>query len=179
MLDAVSTNFLSPKACVRADGIGWASYAIEPIAAGETVAAFGGECVSRAELERLDEGTAAQIVQIDDDLFLVTPVSRVPGDTVGHSCAPNCGFAAGVLVVAMRDIAVGEQLSFDRAMTAGCDVDEFDCECGATACRHKVTGRDWMLPELQLAYRGYFSPYIAKRISGLVRTGAERRAFAL
>lgn len=179
MLDAVSANFLSPKACVRADGTGWGSYATEPIAAGETVAAFGGECVSRTELEHLDEGSAAQIVQIDDDLFLVTPVTRVPGDTVGHSCAPNCGIAAGVLVVAMRDIAVGEKLSFDRAMTAGCDIDEFGCACGAPTCRHKVTGHDWMLPELQIAYRGYFSPYLAKRISGLVRTGAERRAFAL
>jgi hypothetical protein len=36
-----------------------------------------------------------------------------------------------------------------------------------------------MLPELQLRYRGSFSPYLAKRISGLVHVGAERRAFAL
>lgn len=179
MLVAVSANFLSPKAYVRADGTGWGSYAAQPIAAGETVAAFGGECVSRAELDRLDEGSATQMVQIDDDLFLVTPIAQVPGDTVGHSCTPNCGIAAGVLVVAMRDIAVGEQLCFDHAMTAGCDVDEFECACGAAACRHTVTGHDWMLPELQLAYRGYFSPYLAKRISSLVRTGAERRAFAL
>jgi hypothetical protein len=119
------------------------------------------------------------VIQIDDDLFLVTPITRVPGDTVGHACSPNCGIAAGVVVVAMRDIAVGELLSFDHAMTNGCDLDEFECACGAATCRHKVTGHDWMLPELQLAYRGYFSPYLAKRISGLVRTGAERRAFAL
>jgi hypothetical protein len=30
-----------------------------------------------------------------------------------------------------------------------------------------------------VVYRGFFSPYLAKRIAGLVRTGAERRAFAL
>ena len=164
---------------MRADGSGWGSYATEPISAGETVAAFGGECVPRASLEHLEPGTAAQAVQIDDDLFLVTPISQIPGDTVSHSCAPNCGIAAGVLVVAMREIMAGEQLSFDRAMTSGCDVYEFECACGAPTCRHKVTGHDWMLPQLQLAYRGYFSPYLARRISGLVRTGAERRAFAL
>ncbi|MCU1393146.1 MAG: hypothetical protein JWM34_1574 [Ilumatobacteraceae bacterium] len=179
MLIAVSANFLSPKACVRADADRWGTYAVDSIAAGETVAAFGGQCVSRAVLETLDDGSAAQAVQIDHDLFLVSPITTVPDDTVGHSCAPNCGIAGGVLVVAMRDIAVGEQLSFDRAMTTGCDFNEFECSCGASSCRHKVTGHDWMLPELQLAYRGWFSPYLAKRISALVRTGAERRAFAL
>ena len=79
----------------------------------------------------------------------------------------------------MRNVAPGERLTFDHAMTAGCDVNEFECHCAAPTCRHKVTGHDWMLPELQLAYRGWFSPYLAKRISGLVRTGAERRVFAL
>jgi hypothetical protein len=36
-----------------------------------------------------------------------------------------------------------------------------------------------MRPELQLAYRGHFSPYLAQRIAALVSIGAERRAFAL
>jgi len=175
----MSANYLSPKAHVRADSDGWGSYAVEPIAAGETVAAFGGQCVSRAALEVLQDGSAAQAVQIDDDLFLVTPITTVPADTVGHSCAPNCGIAGGVLIVAMHDIAAGARLSYDHAMTTGCDFNEFECACAAPTCRHKVTGHDWMIPELQLAYRGYFSPYLAKRISSLVRIGAERRAFAL
>jgi hypothetical protein len=174
----VGANFLSPKARVRADAGGWGTYAVEPIAAGETVAAFGGRCVSRADLDR-DGADAAHAVQIDDDVFMVSDPAAPPGETIGHSCAPNCGMAAAVLVVAMRDIAPGEHLSYDRAMTAGSDVNEFECACGAPTCRRKVTGHDWMLPELQLAYRGYFSPYLAKRISALVRTGAERRAFAL
>ncbi|TPW10902.1 MAG: hypothetical protein FD127_3513 [Acidimicrobiaceae bacterium] len=42
-----------------------------------------------------------------------------------------------------------------------------------------MTGDDWMVPELQLRYRGHFSPYLARRIAGLVSVGAERRAFAL
>jgi hypothetical protein len=174
----VGASYLSPKAAVRADADGWGTYALEPIRAGETVAAFGGRCVSRAELDGDGVG-AAHAVQIDDELFLVTDLTAPPGDTISHSCAPNCGISAGVLVVAMRDIATGEVLAYDRAMTTGCDVNEFECACGAPTCRHKVTGQDWMLPELQVAYRGFFSPYLAKRISALVRTGAARRAFAL
>ena len=40
-------------------------------------------------------------------------------------------------------------------------------------------GRDWMIPELQLRYRGTFSPYLAKRIAGLASVAATRRAFSL
>ncbi len=142
------------------------------------MAAFGGRCVSRSSLDQLPADERARSVQIDEDLFMVGEIGDVPGDTVNHSCAPNCGIAGGVLVVAMRDIATGETLSYDYAMTAGSDVTDFECSCGAPRCRHKVSGSDWTLPELQLAYRGYFSPYLAKRIAALVSTGAERRAFS-
>jgi len=177
----VHANFLSPKALVQADHTGRGSSARQPIAAGETVAAFGGRCVTRSALGELSVEQQVGNVQIDDDLFLVSDHAGpgVPGSMINHSCAPNCGLLGGVLVVAMRDIAAGERLSFDAAMCLGSDVNEFECGCGAPSCRHKVTGHDWMLPELQLAYRGWFSPYLAKRIAALVSTGAERRAFAL
>ncbi len=178
----MDANFLSPKARVRADVTGWGSFAVQPIANGETVAAFGGRCIPRAVLDELSVNDRVASVQIDDDLFLVarlTALPAIPGDTINHSCAPNCGMAGGVLVVAMRNIAVGETLSFDYAMCTGSNVNEFECRCGAPTCRHRVTGNDWMLPELQIAYRGYFSPFLAKRIASLISIGAERRAFAL
>ncbi|HEY4333534.1 MAG TPA: SET domain-containing protein-lysine N-methyltransferase [Ilumatobacteraceae bacterium] len=175
----MGTNFLSPKAAIRSDATGWGSYAVDAIEAGETIAAFGGSCVSRHELDAMADGDRAHAIQIDDDLFLVSPITAVPPETVNHSCRPNCGLSGGTVVIAMRDIAAGEELAFDHAMSSGSDFNEFECQCGATSCRHKVTGSDWMLPELQIAYRGYFSPYLARRIAALVRTGAERRAFAL
>ena len=179
-LFGVEANYLSPKVGTRADVDGWGSCATRPIAAGETVAAFGGRCVTRSALEALPIDAQVRSLQIDDDLFLVAQdEGRVPADTINHSCAPNCGMSGGVLVVAMRDIVAGEALTLDHAMCAGTNVDEFECRCGAPTCRHKVTGNDWMLPELQLAYRGYFSPFLAKRIAALISTGAERRAFAL
>lgn len=177
----MNADFLSSKARVRTDPDGRGSVAAEPIGAGETVAAFGGRCVTRAALDDLPADDQVRGIQIDDDLFLVADLggdTGAPGDTINHSCAPNCGIAGGVLVIAMRPIAIGESLSFDYAMCTGSDVNEFECHCGASNCRRKVTGSDWMLPELQIAYRGYFSPFLAKRIASLVSTGAERRAFA-
>jgi uncharacterized protein len=175
----MGVSFLTPKArAVAGGGLGHHTVAVEPIAAGETVAAFGGRCVDRHELDLLPLHQQARSIQIDDGLYMAGAPEPEPGDFVNHSCAPNCGMRGAVLVVAMRDIAVGEELSYDFAMADG-DDDEFDCTCGAPSCRGRITGRDWMLPELQLAYRGYFSPYLAERISRLVNVGAERRAFAL
>lgn len=177
----MNAHFLSPKVQVRADANGWGSFAVLPIVAGETVAAFGGRCMTRCQLDELSVNDQVRSVQIDNDLYLVAPIvetADLPGDVISHSCAPNCGIAGGVLVVAMRDIEAGETLSFDYAMCTGSNVNEFECGCGATVCRRKVTGNDWMLPELQIAYRSYFSPFLTKRIASLVSSGAERRPFA-
>ncbi len=176
----MSTSFHTPKARASFDSlVGLMSVAIEPIAAGETVGAFGGTCVDRLAFAAFDEDRQRRAVQLDDDLFLVGTDHVEPVDHIVHSCEPNCGMSGGVLLVAMRDISPGEQLTYDFAMTDGDDYDAFSCNCGSSLCRGSVTGQDWVLPQLQLRYRGHFSPYLARRISNLVSIGAERRAFAL
>jgi hypothetical protein len=146
--------------------------------AGDTIAAFGGTCLTRAEFDLLPRTRQQHSIQIDDGLFMAGGTELEPAACVNHSCEPNCGVSGAVMLVALRDIAVGEHLTYDYAMTDGCDYDEFECLCGSLACRGKITGSDWMLPELQVRYRGYFSPYLARRIGRLVSLGAERRAFA-
>ena len=179
----MSTSFLTPKARAASvetiGGTSLASTAIAQIEAGETVGAFGGTIVDRLAFGAFDEDRQRLAVQLDDDLFLMGSDHAEPVDHVVHSCEPNCGMSGGMLLVALRDIAPGEQLTYDFAMTDGDDYDAFDCSCGSPLCRGSVTGQDWMLPELQLRYRGHFSPYLARRISKLVAIGAERRAFAL
>ncbi len=51
-----------------------------------------------------------------------------------HSCAPNTAFD-GLDLVALRDIAPGEELTVDYATFCGPDMREFDCRCGAPNCR--------------------------------------------
>jgi len=85
-------------------------------------------------------------------------------DYFNHSCNPNCGLDSPISLVAMRDIEVGEEACFDYAMSDSSDYDEFECHCGAPNCRKTITGRDWMLPELQERYFGFFSPYLQRRI---------------
>jgi uncharacterized protein len=165
-------NWLNPKAEARpAGGKGWGSFALEPIRAGATVAAFGGWIVPRTVLGELSEERQGRSIQVDDDLYLVSAETPEPGDMLNHSCEPNCGLVGQSLVVAMRDIAPGEELSFDYAMCDASDYDEFRCLCGVAACREVVTGSDWRDPDLQEKYAGWFSPYLTRRIAALPARG--------
>ena len=175
----MGVSYLTPKARpVPAGHLGHGAVALDFIAAGELVVAYGGRCVSRDELELLPRDQQSRTIQVADHVFLAGALEPEPADFINHSCAPNCGMSGATNIVAMRDIEPGEVLSYDYACSDGTDYDEFECGCGAARCRGKVTGQDWMLPELQLRSRGYFSPYLQARIPSLVTVGSGRRAFA-
>ena len=161
-------NWLTPKAEARPSGDkGWGSFAVEPVLAGETVAAFGGWVVSGATLEGLGADRQSRSIQVDTDLYLVSGETPEPGDMLNHSCEPNCGLLGQLQLVAMRDIAPGEELCFDYAMCDASDYDEFQCLCQEPNCRTVVTGSDWRDPDVQEKYAGWFSPYLARRIAAL------------
>jgi uncharacterized protein len=159
-------NWLTPKAEVRlvGSGRGFGSFAVEPISADEVVAAFGGWVVDRSRLLQVSADRQARSIQIEEDLYLMSGEEPEPGDMVNHSCEPNCGLAGQIVVVALRGIEAGEQLTFDYAMCDGYPEILFSCECGSKKCRGEVTGDDWRHLELQKRYRGRFSPYLMRRM---------------
>ncbi|MGY1806706.1 SET domain-containing protein [Blastococcus sp. SYSU D00669] len=163
-------SWISPKAQKGlASGIaGRGLRATAPIAAGEVVAVKGGHVVTDEELAALPEPLPNSAVQIADGLHLV---AREPDEYepvmlfLNHSCDPNAGFGGNVLVVAMRDIGAGEEITTDYALFDDHD-DEMPCSCGTERCRGVVRGRDWQLPDLQRRYRGHFSWYLERKIAG-------------
>jgi hypothetical protein len=140
-------------------------FATAPIALGESVAGFGGRVVDRAEFDELDVHERTHSIQVDEDLFLVGAGELDAADYMNHSCEPNAGLLGNILVVAMRDIAPGEEICFDYAMCDSDDYDEFVCECGTASCRRLVTGGDWRREDLRARYAGYFSTYLDRRIA--------------
>jgi uncharacterized protein len=162
------TSWLTAHAEVRdAGGPGLGVFATRPIGAGEVVAGFGGTVADTEGFGSLPPERQVHSLQIAETLFLVCTEEADPADHVNHSCAPNCGVAGNVLLVTRRDIAAGEELTFDYAMCDSDPYDEFECLCGQDCCRGKVTGNDWMIPALQDAYRGQFSTYLEERIERL------------
>lgn len=146
-----------------APGKGSGTFAHRPFAKGEVLAVFGGDVVDYARLLARPFEDRSNCVQVSESLYLVpNPVG--PGDRMNHSCDPNAGMQGQIALVALRDIAPGEEICFDYAMTDSSDYDEFECACRSPRCRGRITGRDWTLPELRERYRGYFSTYLAGRI---------------
>ncbi len=82
---------------------------------------------------------------------------------LNHSCEPNVGFAGNTVLVAMRAVAAGEELTTDYAVFDDYD-GQMSCSCATANCRSIVDGRDWHRPELQRRYRGFFSWYLQRKI---------------
>ncbi len=164
---ASPTGYISDKLEGRlAPGKGGHSvYARAPIERGETLVAWGGEVVNGAQLRLLPPDVRHRLcLQIEEDLFLLT-TREGPADWINHSCEPNAGLRGQIVLVALRDIEPGEEICFDYATCDSHDYCEFDCACGAEACRGRITAGDWELPELQERYRGFFSPYLERLIA--------------
>ncbi|MGA1442302.1 MAG: SET domain-containing protein-lysine N-methyltransferase, partial [Ilumatobacteraceae bacterium] len=85
-------------------------------------------------------------------------------DFINHSCEPNCGFTDDSTLVAMRDIAAGESVTFDYAMSDTNSFIAFECRCETSLCRGRMSGSDWRLPQLQQRYAGWFAPHVARLI---------------
>jgi uncharacterized protein len=162
-------SYLSPKTEVRESKIhGRGLFAIADIAKDEIVAVKGGHIVDGKTLrEKITPVLGSVEIQIDDDLF-VAPMTEEERELSmlysNHSCDPNLGVRGEITFVAMREIRAGEELIHDWAMT---DDDDYsvECNCGASACRKALTGKDWQRGDLQKRYAGYFSAYLARKIA--------------
>jgi SET domain-containing protein len=157
---------------IRLTPSGRGVFAREPIEAGRIVAVFGGAAIPGPILRALPSDHQQRALQVADDVYLLTERDAGVGHLINHSCDPSCRMAGEVTLVAARDIAPGEQITFDYATTDSTPYDEFECVCGEPNCRGKVTGEDWMDPALQRRYRGWFSPYLQRRIDRIRAGGS-------
>lgn len=141
-------------------------FGTDRISRDELVAVKSGHVVDTATLLELPEQLQKSEIQIAEGLHLVALSSDEYEPVmlfINHSCEPNVGFAGNVVLVAMRDVEPGEELTTDYAMFDASE-GSMDCRCGAPACRRTIRGTDWQLLELQSRYDGYFSWYLQKRI---------------
>ncbi len=164
----MSTSFVSPKLEARRlpEKGGHGVFACHPVQQGERLLVWGGDIISRSQIDLLPFPLQAFVVQVEEDVYLAPRDYDEPetADYINHSCDPNAGFDGQIVLVAMRDIRPGEEICIDYAMCDGSPYDEFQCQCGTEKCRGRVTGNDWQLPELQTRYDTYFMPYLQRRI---------------
>ena len=144
-------------------------FARERIEKNEVIVIKAGHYIDRATLDSNTHTIKDAEAQITQDMFIAPLTSEEFESSMAymnHSCEPNAGFGGNVLVVAMRDIEPGEEITFDYAMDRSDPDYSLECNCQSLACRKTIRGNDWKIPELQQKYAGYFQWYIEQKIKG-------------
>jgi SET domain-containing protein len=102
-------------------------------------------------------------------VFAAEPISAgrsfgTVAEVLNHSCEPNLGWTADGRLVAVRDIAVGEELTTDYATSIDDPQFVMNCHCETYRCRQLIEGTDWQIPQLQKRYAGLWAPALQARI---------------
>ena len=118
----------------RIHGLGMV--ACQGIPAGARVMEYTGERITKAESVRRCQQGHHFIFALDEEHDLDGGVTENPARWLNHSCAPNCEVirdGARLWIVAIRNIAVGEELTFNYGYDL-VDYREHPCHCRAVGC---------------------------------------------
>ena len=105
-------------------------------------------------------------IQIDVDRHiepdsLVTGAAPAPWKFLNHSCDPNLEIDPGAeCFAARREIAEGEELTFNYLTTEWDMASPFDCTCGHPSCFGRIRGFRYISPEEQSRLLPAAAPHI-------------------
>lgn len=128
----------------EAGGKGAGVFAARRFRAGETIvhedsAAYRARTVTRAELAAHGHELGWYTFQVGPDAYLL-PRGAID-DLTNHSCEPSAGIRldrAGYRLIALRDIAPGEEITYDYSTYLAGDHEAMQCCCGARHCRGRI-----------------------------------------
>jgi hypothetical protein len=143
--------------------LGRGLFAARPFAAGESVMWFTGRIIDFATVFARGMAAAGNPLQVDADRYIDV---ELHGLYVNHSCEPNVGLRDSHRLVALRPIAVNEEICMDYSteMLERCWT--MACRCGTAQCRGKVLDFD-LLPAAVQAERlrlGIVQPFIVRQL---------------
>lgn len=150
---------------VREGHLGKAVHAAQPFREGDLLVRFSGPHVAAAKLPARLAGRRDRFVQVSADQYLGP--SGAIDDLVNHSCLPNAGLrftGDGVFLIAVRDIAVGEEIAWDYSTTLSDRSWQMACRCGAPDCRGVIGAFETLPPDRQEWYRArnLVAPYLRR-----------------
>jgi len=119
-------------------------YATTPIRKGSRVVEYTGPRISPEEADRIYEHSSrTYLYGLEDGKTVIDGVGL--GAYLNHSCDPNCEvdeIKGRVWIIALRDIAPGEELLWDYNLYD--DEDPAPCYCGSPRCRGTMYSREWL-----------------------------------
>jgi hypothetical protein len=134
---------------VRRSGVhGKGVFALQPIAAGETIIEYLGEVISWKEALRRHPHDPSQpnhtfYFHIDDRHVIDANVGGNAARWINHACDTNCEADeqdGRIFIKALRDIQPGEELFYDYGLVIDGPLtaklkSEYPCHCGSANCR--------------------------------------------
>lgn len=130
---------------------GQGAFVTRPIRKGARIIEYVGQRISQALADERYDDTAMSrhhtfLFNVDEDTVIDAAYEGNDARFINHSCAPNCqAFLEGdrIYIYALRDISVGEELSYDYAYDRTEDMGEeeermYICRCGAPTCRGTI-----------------------------------------
>lgn len=146
--------------------LGKAVYAAVPFAKGSPIIEFKGPRIHKSQLPKSFSGNADRFVQVDSEYYM--GASGDVDDLINHSCDPNSGlrFIKGRIVLhAIRDIGLGEEITWDYSTTLFESGWHMECLCGATTCRGVISDFAELAYDVRNRYRllGMLPPYLLEK----------------
>jgi hypothetical protein len=126
--------------------VGRGLFARRAFVEGERILRFQGSAIDFAGTLAKGE-RECDALQIGQDLYLDL---EAPARYVNHSCEPNACVRDGAELVALRDIALGEEIRFDYSTTMDEDHWTMECRCGSPRCRGTIRDFRWLPREWKL-----------------------------
>jgi SET domain-containing protein len=112
-------------------------YTTTRIRKGTRVLEYTGPRFSREESEDMySDSEVTYLFTMDDQKTVIDGFGMAA--FVNHSCDPNCEtdqIGGRIWIMALRDIASNEELTYDYCLWDGEPGDEAPCYCGAASCR--------------------------------------------
>ncbi|ODV97417.1 hypothetical protein PACTADRAFT_21644, partial [Pachysolen tannophilus NRRL Y-2460] len=143
------TKRKKPVSFARSAIHNWGLYALEPIAAGEMIIEYVGECIRQAvaevrEKKYLKSGIGSSyLFRIDENTVIDATKKGGIARFINHCCVPSCTAKIikvegkkRIVIYALRDVGANEELTYDYKFERETNNDErIPCLCGAPGCK--------------------------------------------
>ncbi len=148
-------KFKENKSKIQGTGI----FAAEKIKKCEYVCKIEGKKIKWKYDEKKDRQKCANWFGIAKNLW-IDP--SYPLSQLNHSCDPNIGLKGAIRFYALRDIEVGEEITFDYSTSEEESDWVMKCYCGSKKCRKEVTSIQFLTKSIFNNYLPYIPTYFQK-----------------
>jgi hypothetical protein len=125
----------------------------------ELIAVFTGKTISTDEANKIYSTGYDYMLQINQDQFILLDSDL---KFANHSCSPNCAFLESAKLYAVKDICMGDEITFDYSLNEDTPF-EINCLCGNSSCRGKIGPYQDLPKDFKLTSRSTTTPYLKRK----------------